>query len=55
MNTQKCNLNSIMNKKGEKILLKTCTRPQMKANEIYLAMKYKPMPFHRKIAIFSRE
>ena len=55
MNTQKCNLNSIMNKKGEKILLKTCTRPQMKANEIYLAMKYKPMPFHRKIAILSRE
>ena len=50
MNTQKCNLNSVINTKGEKILLKTCTRPQMKANEIYQAMKYKPMPFHRKIA-----
>jgi transposase len=49
MNTQKCNLNSIINTKGEKILLKTCTRPQMKVNEIYKAMKYKPMPFHRKI------
>ncbi|MFZ4548293.1 MAG: IS1634 family transposase [Bacteroidales bacterium] len=55
MNTQKCNLNSIMNNNGEKILLKTCTRPQMKANEIYLAMKYKPMPFHRKTTILSRE
>lgn len=53
MNTQKCNLNSIMNKKGEKILLKTCTRPQMKANEIYQAMKYKPMPFHRKITTLN--
>lgn len=53
MNTQKCNLNSIINIKGEKILLKTCTRPQMKANEIYQAMKYKPMPFYRKIAILN--
>jgi len=53
MNTQKCNLNSIINKKGEKILLKTCTRPQMKANEIYQAMKYKPMPFHRKLTILN--
>lgn len=51
MNTQKCNLNSVINTKGEKILLKTCTRPQMKTNEIYQAMNYKPMPFHRKIAI----
>lgn len=53
MNTQKCNLNSIINIKGEKILLKTCTRPQMKANEIYHAMKYKPMPFHRKISMLN--
>ncbi len=55
MNTQKCNLNSIMNKKGDKILLKTCTRPQLKAHEIYAAMKYNPMPFHRKTTIISRE
>ena len=53
MNTQKCNINSMMNIKGEKILLKTCTRPQMKANEIYQAMKYKPMPFHRKTTILN--
>jgi len=53
MNTQKCNLNSVINTKGEKILLKTCTRPQMKANEIYQAMKYKPMPFHRKITTLN--
>lgn len=53
MNTQKCNLNSIINTKGEKILLKTCTRPQMKVNEIYQAMKYKPMPFHRKITTLN--
>lgn len=53
MNTQKCNLNSIMNKKGQKILLKTCTRPQIKANEIYQAMKYKPMPFFRKITLLD--
>ena len=55
MNTQKCSLNSILNNVGEKILLKTCIRPQMKANEIYLAMKYKVMPFHRKTTILSRE
>lgn len=53
MNTQKCNLNSVINTKGEKILLKTCTRPQMKANEIYQAMRYKPMPFHRKITTLN--
>jgi hypothetical protein len=39
----------VINIKGEKILLKTCTWPQMKVNEIYQAMEYKPMPFHRKI------
>jgi transposase len=48
MNTQKCNLNSIINTKGKKILLKTCTRPSLKANEIYTAMKYNTVPFYRK-------
>ena len=53
MNTQKCNLNSVMNTKGEKILLKTCTQPQLKAREIYQAMKYKQMPFYRKTTVLK--
>ena len=39
MSTQKCNLNTIIKSNGDKVLWKTCKRPQMKANEIYQSMK----------------
>ena len=48
MNTQKCNLNTIINENEKKILIKICTRPTLKADEIYKAMGYKKAPFYRK-------
>ncbi|MCP3939947.1 MAG: IS1634 family transposase [Desulfobacteraceae bacterium] len=48
MSTQKCNINTIVDSKNRTIVLKTCTRAQLKAAEIYSAMKYKPTPFYRK-------
>ena len=48
MNTQKCNLNTIIDKNKNKILLKICTRPTMKTEQIYEAMEYKSVPFYRK-------
>ncbi len=48
MNTQKCNINTIMNKDEQKILIKTCTRPALKTTQIYRAMNYKSVPFYRK-------
>lgn len=48
MNTQKCNLNTIIDKNKKKILIKICTRPTLKATQIYRAMKYKAVPFYRK-------
>lgn len=48
MNTQKCVCNSVQRKDNKIIHLQTCTRPQLKAKEIYGAMGYKEMPFHRK-------
>ena len=48
MNTQKCNLNTIINKSKKKILIKICTRPTLKTSQIYRAMNYKSVPFYRK-------
>jgi transposase len=53
MSSQKCNLNSIINKQNQKIILKTCTRPSIKANKIYQAMNYKPVPFYQKRTILN--
>ena len=48
MSTQKCNINTIVDSKDRTIILKTCMRAHQKAEEIYSAMKYKPIPFYRK-------
>ena len=48
MNSQKCNLNTIIDENGKKILIKICTRATLKADEIYKAMGYKKAPFYRK-------
>ncbi len=48
MNTQKCNINTIINKQKMKILIKICTRPTLKTLQIYKAMNYKSVPFYRK-------
>lgn len=48
MNTQKSQLNSITRKDDKIIMIKSCTRPQLKAKQIYQAMKYKEMPYYNK-------
>ena len=48
MSTQKCNLETMIDKNKKKILIKICTRPTMKTTQIYKAMGYKPVPFYRK-------
>lgn len=48
MSTQKCSINTIVDSKGKTIVLKTCSRAQLKAADIYAAMKYIPIPFYRK-------
>lgn len=48
MNTQKCNLNTLIDKNKKKIIIKICTRPTLKTSQIYRAMKYKQVPFYRK-------
>ena len=51
MNTQKTVTNSMKNKKGEKIIVRTCSVPTVKAKEIYDALNYKPAPFYRLKAV----
>jgi len=53
MKTQKCNLNSIINKMGQKIILKNCTRASLKAKKIYAAMNYKSIPFYSRRIILK--
>ncbi len=47
MNTQKVVTNSMLNKKKQKIIVRTCSIPTVKAKEIYDALKYKYAPFSR--------
>jgi len=47
MNTQKTVTNSMLNKKKQKILLRTCSIPSVKTKQIYDALKYKYAPFNR--------
>jgi hypothetical protein len=47
MNTQKSVINSMKNSKGQKIIIKTCSVPTVKAKEIYQALNYKSVPFYR--------
>lgn len=48
MNTQKNVTTSMLNEKGKKILVKTCSNPTPEVMEIYEAMNYKKRPFPRK-------
>ena len=47
MNTQKTATNSMMNKKNQKIIIRTCSIPSVKTKEIYDALKYSYAPFNR--------
>ncbi len=48
MSTQKCSINTIMDSNEKTIVLKTCSRAQLKTAAIYAAMKYKAVPYYRK-------
>jgi len=52
MNTQKNVTTAMMNEKGKKILIKTCSIPTPDVIEIYEALNYKKRPFTRKKFVF---
>lgn len=47
MNTQKTVTNTMLNKKNQKIVIRTCSIPSVKTKEIYDALKYSYAPFNR--------
>jgi len=48
MNTQKLVVTTMKNDKQQTIMVKACSQPKAQTMEIYNALKYKPMPYHRK-------
>ncbi|MCF6283710.1 MAG: IS1634 family transposase [Candidatus Hydrogenedentes bacterium] len=48
MNTQKLVTNSMMNDKGEKIVMRFCSVPRLFVKKIYDTMKYKYLPFYKR-------
>ena len=52
MNTQKVVTNTMLNKQGQKIIIRTCSRPNQEVKKIYEAMQYKQMPFYRRKFVF---
>ena len=51
MNTQKVVTNSMKNKRGEKLIIRSCTVPKIETKKIYSALNYKYVPFHRLKAV----
>lgn len=54
MSTQKAVTTTAVNKLGEKVEFRMCTKPTEKANDIYKRLKYKTMPF-KKMKICSTQ
>jgi len=52
MNTQKIVTNTMLNKEGNKIIIRTCSRPNQEVKKIYDAMGYKELPFYRTKFVF---
>ena len=48
MNTQKTVVSAMNNDKQQTIIIKACSQPKADALEIYIALNYKTMPYHRK-------
>jgi hypothetical protein len=48
MNTQKIVVTTMKNDKQQTIMIKACSQPKADVLEIYTALQYKPMPYHRK-------
>ena len=55
MNTQKVVVTTMKNDKQQTILIKACSQPRAQALEIYTALKYKPMPYHRKKFVLPQD
>lgn len=55
MNTQVYNTNTVKGQDKENIIIRSCTRPSVKAKEIYQAMGYQPVPFYRKVAVVNNQ
>lgn len=51
MNTQKLVTTSFKNIDNQTIVIRQCTVPEQKASQIYDALVYKPVPFHRKKSV----
>lgn len=51
MNTQKLVTTSFKNIDNQNIVIRQCTVPEQKASQIYDALVYKPVPFHRKKSV----
>ncbi len=47
MNTQKTVTTTMMNKEKQKIVIRTCSTPDVKATQIYEALNYKAVPFNK--------
>ncbi len=54
MNTQKLVVTTMKNDKQQTIMIKACSQPKAQALEIYTALKYKTMPYHRKKFVFPQ-
>jgi transposase len=55
MNTQKVVVTTMKNEKKQTILIKACSQPRAQVLEIYTALKYKPMPYHRKKFVLPQD
>ncbi|MEA3496680.1 MAG: IS1634 family transposase [Bacteroidota bacterium] len=49
MSSQKCTTNAMNTKSKKTLWVKSCTRPNVETQEIYDAMRYKIIPYYRKI------
>ena len=54
MNTQKNVTTAMINEKGKKILIKTCSNPTPDVIDIYDALNYKKRPFTRRKFVFPK-
>ena len=52
MNTQKAGTITMDDSQGKKIHIRICSKPTTGVKEIYEAMGYKPLPFHRRRFVF---
>ena len=55
MSTQKAITTEAVNALGEKVQLRLCSKPTKAADDIYERLKYKKMPFRRKIKVCSTQ